>query len=330
MKTRRALLVEPRRFELVEADLTPGEGQLLVRIAVCGLCNWELNHWKGRIGEGHPQTLGHEWAGTVVEIGRGVTGFAAGDTVTGLPANRATGPQLEGFADYMVADAACCVKVGASVDPMHAIGEPLKCILTVLRGAAPEAGDVGVVLGCGPMGLWCVQALSGGLLSALIAVDVDDAKLALARKYGATHTLNPRTSNVEEAIRDIGCGRLADFVIEGTGNADLLNTAIGYLREGRGRLALMSSYERTSASFDVGAVVGKAVEIRGLHPGYSLDGMDDLRRAVRLLERGTFRMDGLYSHRFKLEDVQAAFETLERKPPNYLKGVVLPKDIITI
>lgn len=63
MKTRQAWLVEPKRFELRETELSPGPGQLLLKIAVCGLCNWEQNHWLEQLGK-YPQTLGHEWSGT--------------------------------------------------------------------------------------------------------------------------------------------------------------------------------------------------------------------------------------------------------------------------
>jgi threonine dehydrogenase-like Zn-dependent dehydrogenase len=193
MHTRQAVLIAPKRFELREAELTPGPGQLLLKVAVCGLCNWEQNHWLGQLGT-CPQTLGHEWAGTVAEIGPGVTGFSVGDPVTGLP------DSLSAFADYLVVGASNCFKLGTGIAPAQALGEPLKCIVTVLRAAAPEAGDVGVVLGCGPMGLWCLQALAGRLPAALVAVDVSPAKLELARRFGATHTVNPRA---EDAVARI-------------------------------------------------------------------------------------------------------------------------------
>ena len=79
MKTKRAILVEPGRFEIEELDIAPKPGQVLVKIEVCGLCNWEKNHWKGLLGK-CPQSLGHEWAGTVVETG-GVVKLKPGDRI---------------------------------------------------------------------------------------------------------------------------------------------------------------------------------------------------------------------------------------------------------
>jgi len=315
--TRQAVLVAPRKLELREAALDPGPGQLLVKLAVCGLCNWELNHWMGELGT-CPQTLGHEWAGTVAAVGAGVEGFAVGDRVTGLP------DSLSAFADYLVTGAETCFALAPEIDPAQALGEPLKCIITVLRAAAPEPGDVGVVLGCGPMGLWCLQGLTGNVLSALIAVDLSPEKLELAQRCGATHTINPRAEDAVARIREIGGGRLADFVIEGTGVPELMGAAAGYLKTGRGRLTLMSSHERAAREFDWRVVQNQGIVIAGAHPAYARDQVDDMRRAVLLLNNGVFRMDGIISHRIPLDRIQEAFETLEQKPADYIKGVVIP------
>jgi threonine dehydrogenase-like Zn-dependent dehydrogenase len=318
MKTRRAVLTAPRKIEIREIDLNPpAAGQLLVKIAACGLCNWEQNHWKGLLGQ-CPQSLGHEWGGTVVEIGTGVKGFAAGDKVSGLP------DSLTGFSDYILTGAATCLKLAAHVDPAQVPGEALKCIITVLRGTAPEAGDIGVVLGCGPMGLWCIQGIGNTLPAALIAMDVSPLKLDLAKQFGATHTINPRQEDTAARIREISGGHMADFVIEGTGVPETLNAAVTCLKKGRGRLAIMSSHERVSEGFDWRPVQDKGLMIMSTHPRYSTNEFDDFRRAIMLVNKGTFHMDGIISHRFPLERVQEAFETCEHKPVDYIKGVVIP------
>lgn len=317
MRTKRAYLTEPGRFQLGEAEVQAGPGELLLKIEACGLCTWELNHYHGRIGE-TPMSLGHEFVGTVAALGEGAAGFAVGDLVTGLPA------ELEGFSEYMAVPASRCVKVAPQIRPEHALGEPLKCIVTVLRAAAPEAGDYGVVIGAGPMGLWAIQGLAGKLLSGLIAVDVDPAKLELAASCGATHTVNPLQENAAEAVRRITNGHMADFVIEGTGNTKVINDGIGLLKTGRGRLILMSSYKAPAEGLDVVGLVERSAELRVPHPAYSINELDDLRRAVEMLNNGVFRLDGIVSHRFALDDIQAAFEALDRRPAGYLKGVVIP------
>jgi len=311
------VLTAPRKIEIQETEVEPGPGQVLVKVAACGLCNWEQNHWKGLLGQ-CPQTLGHEWGGTVAAVGPGVTILGPGDVVTGLPES------LTGFADYVVASAGMCAKLPAGFPADHALGEPLKCIVTVLRGTAPESGDVGVVLGCGPMGLWCIQGMAGRLPAALIAVDVFDHKLALASKFGATHTVNAKKEDAVARIREISNGHMADFVIDGTGAPEILNTAVQYLKERRGRLAMMSTHERVCREFDWRPVQDKGITIMGTHPPFSEDEPEDFRRMALLLANGTFRMEEVITHRFALADIQEAFETLENKPDDYLKGVVVP------
>jgi L-iditol 2-dehydrogenase len=317
MKSRRALLVSPRHFEIIEDDITAGTEQVLVKVVACGLCNWELNHWKGQLGN-CPQTLGHEIAGEIVELGEGVKGLKPGDRVTGLAVI------LNGFGDYVVFNESDCQKVNQDVELSHALGEPLKCIVTVLKAAAPEFGDYGVVFGCGPMGLWCIQGLSGNLLSGLIAVDIDDEKLALARKFGANFTINPKQNNVEARVREITGGNMADFAIEGTGSPSVVNNALACLKSGRGRLILMSSYESEAAPFNLKMAMEKSIELKVAHPGYSLNQNDDMRCAVSGLNHEIFKMEDIVSHVFKLDEIQKAFEMLENKPAGYLKGVVIP------
>ncbi len=306
------------KFELWEADITPKPDEVLVKVAVCGLCNWELNHWKGILGE-CPQPLGHEWSGTIVELGKDVTDFKIGDNVTGLA------DSLTGFSDYIVSRSNRCFKLSPDKKVEHALGEPLKCILTVLRATAPEAGEAGVIMGCGAMGLWCIQGLAGNLLSSLIAIDVDDRKLELARSFGATHTINPKKENVKALIDQFTGGSMADFVIEGTGIPALLNESVRYLKSsGRGRLLAMSSHEAICEEFDFREAISRSIEIRFPHPGYSYNQIEDLRRAVLHINRGVFKMDQIITHQFPLANIQEAFETFEKKPDGYIKGVVIP------
>lgn len=318
MKSRRAFLIEPEKIEIAKVDVFAEGSKVLVKVAACGLCNWELNFWKGYLNfYGYPHSLGHEWAGTVVEVGTEVKNLKVGDNVTGFA------DDLTGFSEYVAVREDMCCKLAPNVKLKYALGEPLKCILTVLRAAVPEAGDHAVIQGCGPMGLWCIQALSGNLLSSLIAIDIDDAKLQLAKKFGASHVINSRKEDVKKTIEEISKGHMADFAIEGTGIPALLNEAQLYLRKsGRGRLVLMSSHEEVCREFDFREAMTRAVQLIVAHPEYSTNMMDDLRRAVSYLDAGIFKVEEIVSHEFKFDDIQKAFQTLEHKPAGYLKGIV--------
>ena len=317
MKTRRAYLVAAGKFELREVEISPKPVEVLVKTEVCGLCNSELQHWRG-IGEKCPLPLGHEWAGTVVELGSEVSVLKVGDRITGL-----VNKERIGFSEYLTVDENRCVKLASNVNLKYALGEPLKCVVTVLRGANPEAADHAVIQGCGPMGLWCIQALKGNFLGSLIALDIDDAKLEQAKKFGATHTINSKKDNAKNKIEEITNGHMADFVIEGTGIPALLNSAQCYLKKGRGRLILMSFHEESCKEFDFREAIARSLQITVAHPSYSINQIDDLRRAAQYLKNDVFNVKELVSHEFKLDDIQTAFEVLDHKPAGYLKGIVI-------
>ena len=314
VKSKRAILVEAGRFEIHKVEVEPSAGQVLVKVSVCGLCNWELNHFEGKLGT-FPQAIGHEWSGVVTALGEGVTTLQVGEHVVGT--------SFPGFTEYTIASADACFKIPDTIKLEEALGEPLKCVITVLRAACPEAGDYGVVQGAGPMGLWCISALSGNMLTALIAVDINDQKLALAKRFGATHAINSKCEDVAARVREITGGQMADFVIEGTGVPELLETAVTYLRVGRGRLVAMSSHQAPASTFDFREALEKAVILKMVHPNYSTDQLDDMRRAIELLAKGVFRNGEIITHVYQLDDIQNAFADLARKPDGFIKGIVV-------
>ena len=317
MKAKAAYLVEPGKFEIRENEIHAGKGQVILKIASCGLCNWELNHWKGKLGE-LPMPLGHEASGVVVECGEGVTDFKVGDKATGII--------MGSFCDYIVANTDEIIKLADHVDVKYALCEPLKCVTTVARATAPEVGDFGVIVGCGPMGLWATQALHSDGLSALIAVDIDNSRLEMAKKFGATHTINSMQEDVVAKISEISNGHMADFVIEGTGNSAVLNECVTYLRQtGRGRLVIMSSYEKPVNFTNIYGIIERSLQIIVAHPDYSYDSGDDMRRAVDLINRGVYQVKELITHEFDLSEINEAFHTLEHKPKSYIKGIVVAK-----
>lgn len=320
MKFKRAMLVEPKRFEIFEADEAPAKDQVMIKVASCGLCSWELNFWHGQLNfQGYPHKLGHEFAGIVTAVGSACTKFKVGDAVSALVRG------FGGFAEYRAAPEQDCEKISAQVDPKYALGEPQKCVVTVLSAVAPRVADCGVVLGCGPMGLWAVQALAGNFLSALIAIDIDDHKLAMAKGFGATHVINSRAENAAATIKAITGGRMADFAIEGTGIPALLNEAQDYLRAGRNsRLALMSSHHEAAPLFDFRKAIDRGLTIMAAHPPCSENEREDFRRAVQFINNGTFNNKELITHEFRLDEIQQAFEMLEHRPADYLKGIVVP------
>ncbi len=318
MKFRRAMLDEPHKISIYEVEESPSKGQVMLKVSGCGMCNWELEFWHGTLNWGYPQVLGHEFSGVVVEVGEGCTRLKVGDKVSSLHG-------LGGFSEYIAVDENTCELLEDDIDSKYSMGEPQKCIVTVLDAAKPQPADYGVIQGCGPMGIWCIQGLRGKYLSGLIAVDIDDAKLELAKRYGATHVINSKKVDAVEEIAKITKGHMADFAIEGTGIPALLNQAQDFVKStGRGRLVLMSSHHSATPEFDFRKAIDRGLTIIAAHPNYSLNAMEDFRRAVSFINSKAFQSEELVTHEFTLDQIQEAFETLANKPQGFIKAIVVP------
>ena len=315
-KGRAAFIAGFRSIEVREVETVCGDDEVIVKVASCGLCNFELNHFKLILGGGDGR-IGHEAAGVIVEVGRNVIDWKIGDRVSASLI-------LGSFADYAAVPAADLERIDDHIDLTKVLGEPLRCIITVVSAANPKPGDIGVIVGAGPMGLWCVQALSKGFLTELIVIDINDDNLALAAKMGATRTINSAKEDAVAKVSEYTGGRMADFCIEGTGVPEVLLPCAHYLRE-RGRLILSSSHEREAKSADLRLITGKGLTLHGAHPGYSADLRDDFVRAAAFINKGIFHMDDIITHTFGLSQIQQAFETLDNKPKGYIKGIVVPE-----
>lgn len=193
----------------------PGPGELLVRVEACGICGTDLHIYSGAPGAAAvlpPRILGHEFAGRVVELGTGVTGFRSGDPVTvdpndncgacppcraGLPhfctAMRGIGTTVDGaFAEYCVVPAKQALKVPATLGATAAaMTEPLACCLHGIDRTAIRPGDDVLIIGAGMIGLLMLQLarISGAARTAVL--EPQAARRGQAERLGATVVLDP-------------------------------------------------------------------------------------------------------------------------------------------
>jgi S-(hydroxymethyl)mycothiol dehydrogenase len=251
---------EPVRLETVLVP-DPGPSEALVQVQACGVCHTDLHYREGGINDDFPFLLGHEAAGIVESVGEGVTDVAAGDFVVlnwravcghcraclrGRPwycfdthnaaqkMTLADGTQLSpalgigAFAEKTLVHAGQCTKVDPAVRPE--VAGLLGCGVMAGLGAAINTGAVGrgdwvAVIGCGGVGC---AAIAGALLagaSRIIAVDIDDRKLATARELGATATVNARSADPVAAVRELTGGFGADVVIDAVGRPETYQQA---------------------------------------------------------------------------------------------------------
>ncbi|MFB7615835.1 S-(hydroxymethyl)mycothiol dehydrogenase [Kitasatospora sp. NPDC056181] len=252
----------------------PGPGEAVVRIQACGVCHTDLHYREGGINDEFPFLLGHEAAGIVESVGAGVTEVEPGDFVIlnwravcgqcrsckrGRPQycfNTHNAKQkmtlLDGtelspalgigaFAEKTLVAAGQCTKVDPAAEP--AVAGLLGCGVMAGIGAAINTGNVGrgdsvAVIGCGGVGGAAVLGSRLAGAAKIIAVDIDDRKLATAQKLGATHTVNSRTTDPVEAIRELTDGNGADVVVEAVGRPETYQQAF-YARDLAGTVVLV-------------------------------------------------------------------------------------------
>ncbi len=314
MRAVQAGLVEPRKFELIETDLSPGPGEVLIEIAACGICSSEIPRYTGEEMSDPPVFLGHEPSGVVVEVGGGVSEFEEGDRVTGAIS--------AGFATHSVAPREGLLAVPDGVDLMHAIGEPLMCISNIARAAAPKFGDHVAVVGCGQMGLLTIAALKQVGLGSLIAVDRIGRQLDLALQIGATHTVGAGGQDPVATVAAIApCG--ADVVVELTGKPGGLELSAELIRMGQATL-VMAGFHQTRDAYYLRQFAFKGLVAHQAHPHYSPDVMADYARALAALARGAFPMDLVVTEQFPLDRIADGFEALISHREGFLKGIVVP------
>ena len=316
VKSRYAELVDVGKIDIKEEMVDITADQVLIRVTHCGLCQYDGAYFQGIIGT-TPLRLGHEPVGIVEAVGRNVKGVKEGERVTGLFAH------LLAFADYVTAEPQELIRVPEHIASEHALVEPLKCIATIVRSAPPELGDHVLVMGCGFMGLLTLAGLVGKAPASLIAVDLLDNRLQLAKEIGATHTLNAKDPDFLDKIQEITHGRGVDIAFEVTGNAVAAELAAKALRPHRAKYAFAGWYGKP-AEYTFRNWTTKGAQIVTPHPKYSLDPADDMRRAMDALIRGVFPMDKVVTHSFPLENVQQGFETMLSATEGYIKGVITP------
>ena len=319
VRSRVGVLVSPGSVKIEEYDIPkPRDGEVLIRVRATGICSGDIYAFKGLpVWFTLPAPFGHEPVGDVVEVGPNVTNIKPGDRVMaiGSPA----------YADYLVAKASSVAKIPSNIPYEYAIGEPLAAIVNVVRVTQPRIGDYVAVVGSGYMGLLLIQALKGMGFSELVAFDIIDDRLKLAKEFGATAVVNPNVDNVDEVVKELTEGNGFNIVFEVSGSpsgVDLATRIIGR----RGRLSIVS-YHSLPIQVNFRIWDAKGIDLVMAVPARSGEeyATTDLRIAAKLLERGVFHQEKLITHKWKLNELQEALEYASKKPKEYIKGVIIPE-----
>lgn len=338
------VLEEYNKFVLKEVEkpqIQPDE--VLVRIQACSICGSDVHGMDGSTGRRIPPVImGHEAAGIIEQVGQNVEGWKEGDRVTfdstlycgecefckrgevNLCDNRRVFGVSCGeyrfngaFAEYAAVNQRILYKLPEEVSFLQAaMIEPLSIAVHAVRvsNIAPDQ-DVAVV-GTGMIGLLLVQVLAAKGCRKLIAVDVDDDKLALAKRFGATHIVNSKGDAVKD-ILDITQGRGLDASFEAVGIEVTGNIAIKSLRKG-GTAVLVGNLSAME-SLPVQAIVTRQLSVLG-----SCASAGEYDECIQLIAEKKVDVEAFVSASAPLDEGAEWFKRLYAKEPGLMKVILLP------
>ena len=308
---------------------TPGPGQVAIRIARGGICGSDLHYFNhggfGTVRLKEPMILGHEVSGHIAALGEGVTGLREGQLVAVSP-SRPCGtcrfcreakynhclnmrfygsampfPHIQGaFRELLIADAAQIAPADGLSAGEAAMAEPLAVALHAVSQAGPMFGQSVLVTGCGPIGILCILAARRAGADLIVATDLSEFTLNMARKVGADATVKVSTTSdgLDSYMADKGT---FDLLFECSGAEPALTGAIPALRPGGRILQLGLGGDMT---LPVQAMTAKELSLIG-----SFRFHEEFFTGVSLMQKGLIDVAPLITHDFGLEDAVTAFET---------------------
>jgi S-(hydroxymethyl)glutathione dehydrogenase/alcohol dehydrogenase len=332
VKTAKAAILAQSREPLVIDEIalpeTLGVGQVLVKVLYSTICGAQLNEIAAAKGPDKflPHLLGHEASARVIEIGLGVTMVKPGDTVVlhwrpsqGIqcqpPAYQWRGKKLNAgwvttFSDYAVVSENRMTVIPPDYNLRDA--PLLGCAVTTAAGvinndANVKIGESVVIFGVGGVGLNVVQFAELAGANPIVAVDLLDAKLDMAKSRGATHCLNANAvSDMDAEIRKIVGAKGPDKVIETTGAKSVIELAYN-LTHADGTCVLVGVPSEKVSIYTLPIHFNKV--LTGSHGGDAVPHVD-IPRLIRLIEAGRLSFEGLITHEFPLDDINAALDVV--------------------
>lgn len=339
------LLTEYKHLEITEMpEPEVGPGDLLVEVRACGICGSDIHGYDGSSGRRIPPlVMGHEAAGVVVRKGEAVTRFEIGDRVTfdstiscgrcqfcragniNLCDNRkvlgvSCGEyrQHGAFAQFVAVPENITYQIPENLPFEHAaMIEAVSIAVHAANRTPVKLGDTALVVGSGMIGLLVIQAIRLAGCSRVIAVDLDDDRLRLARELGADVTLNAKVVDVVSKVRELTGGNGADVALEVVGATPTVETAIQATRKG-GAITLVGNLA-PKIEIPLQAIVTRELTLYG-----SCASNGEYPACIDLLQRGAIQVEPLITAKATLEEAPAYFDRLYNGEPGAMKVIVQP------
>lgn len=342
-------LNEPLEIEQLNLA-APREDEVVLKVVASGVCHSDLSVLQGKIPMPPPAVLGHECAGTVEEVGRGVRGLAPGDHVVvsfvencghchycmsavshlcpkGIENSMAGNegvfekdgisiPRFSGvgsFAERTVVRQTACVKVdpAAPLDKVCLVGcAVMTGVGAAINTARVQPGDTVAVFGCGGVGLNVVQGAALSGAARIIAVDLVPAKLELAKQFGATDTVNGKETDAVSQIHSLTSGLGVDYAFEVIGSGPVIVQALNSVKRGGKAVVVGAAGIREEVAIRPFSLALEGKSLIG-----SLYGSGTIRRDfprfIDLYMNKKLKIDELISKKIPLEDVNQAFDDMQ-------------------
>ncbi|AEO69938.1 uncharacterized protein THITE_2120696 [Thermothielavioides terrestris NRRL 8126] len=308
---------------------------VLVAVNYTGICGSDVHYWQhGAIGHfvvKDPMVLGHESAGTVVEVGAAVTTLRPGDRVAlepGYPCRRcanclagrynlcpdmvfAATPPIDGtLTGFWVAPADFCYRLPDGVSLQEgALIEPLAVAVHIVRQARVQPGQSVVVMGAGPVGLLCAAVARAFGASKVVSVDIVQSKLDFARSFAATHTYLsqrvPAEENARRIVAEAELGAGADAVIDASGAEPSIQASLHVVKVGG--TYVQGGMGKADINFPIMALCLKEVTARGSFRY----GSGDYKLAIELVATGKIDVKRLINGVVAFKDAEEAFKKVK-------------------
>lgn len=325
-------------------DPTPGDDDVLIRVKACGICGSDVQGFTGKTGRRIPPIImGHEAAGIIEGLGKNAKGFRVGDRVTfdstvycnkcpsccaGL-FNRCEKRQVLGvstdefkrhgaFAEYICVPWWIVTKIPDGLSFIHAaMLEPVSIALHAVNRATISTGDTVAVIGAGAIGLLIIQTVRLKGAARIIACDINEFRLEIAKKLGADVIINTAKRDPIQMVLEQTGNRGVDVAFEVVGYADTFCTALSVTKTG-GLIVCIGNVQKM-VEFDLQDLVARELTVTG---SYASSG--EFRNCIDLVASGKINVQPLISDVLPLKDGPAAFERLLKGRENLLKIILEP------
>lgn len=320
-------------------DVAPKPDEVKLKVAACGICGSELESVKNHSPRRPPPlVMGHEFCGEIAELGSAVTGWTKGARVvsnslvpcgkcvrcergdTHLCASRQIfGMHRPGaFAEYVNVPARCLIPWPENLPAeAAALAEPMANGIHVVRVSKHLPAATALVIGAGPIGLFCQQALQVLRGAKVYVADLSPERLAVAKKLGAVRVINPREEDVTKIIMEATGGEGVDLSVDAVGGAITKKTSLDAIRPG-GATVWIGLHEN-AVTLDTYNITLPEKQVLGTYAA----SIEELQQALDLMAAG--KVDALtWVKRFSLEDGVTAFRRMLAAKGDDIKAVVCP------